>query len=191
MPMTLYGSIPSPFVRRIRLFLADEEYQFKTLNVFDDAERAEYAAITPIKKLPVLVDGDMTIFDSHVIYQYLIQKQALPQPPMEEYNLVSVIDAVTDSLVILFISKRSDLDTNSDQLIFKLQRERIPDSLQWLNQQAAQGAFADWHYATMALISLLDWAEFRELYDFADYPALVAARELHSQRDIVKATMPQ
>ncbi|WP_019530577.1 glutathione S-transferase family protein [Dasania marina] len=191
MAMTLYGSLPSPFVRRIRLFLDQAEYQFKTLNIFNDEERAEYAAVSPIKKLPVLVDNGQSIFDSHVIYQYLLQQQGLAQPSLQEYNLVSAIDAVTDSLVILFMGKRSELKTDADVLLFKLQHERIPDSLQWLNQQAAQRAFVDWHYATMALIALMDWAELREMYNFDDYPALIAARALHSERAIVKSTMPQ
>lgn len=191
MSITLYGSLPSPYVRRVRLFLEGVDYQFKPLNVYDDAERAEYAAITPIRKLPLLVDGDTPVFDSHVICEHVRKLRGLPEFSIAEHNLVSVVDAATDSMIILFMGKRSELPVDSSKLLFKLQLERLPDTLAWLNQQAEQGAFDDWSFATIALISLLDWAEFRSLYEFSDYPALLAARDKHAQREIVKATMPE
>ncbi len=191
MSMTLYGSLPSPFVRRIRMFLDDIEYQFQAVELYDDDKRAEFAAITPIRKLPVLVDNGESIFDSHVIYHYLRQKQGMPEPSIAQHNLISVIDSVNDALIILFMAKNSGLSVGPDSLIFKLQMERIPDSLKWLDQRAEQGAFDAWSYPVIALICLLDWAEFRKLYEFGAYPALLAARNLYSQRKIVLETAPE
>ena len=191
MSMTLYGSLPSPYVRRIRMLMDGMDYHFEAVDIYNDAKRAEYAAVSPIKKLPVLVDGDQTVFDSHVICEYLRRKQQLPEQPISEQNLIAAIDGVNDSLIVLFMGKRSGLEVSPDTLLFKLQLERIPDTLAWLNAQAEQGAFAEWHMATIALIALLDWAEFRNLYDFSEYPALRAARESHQTREIVKNTYPE
>ena len=191
MALTLYGSLPSVYVRRIRMLMDGIDYEFKPLDVYDDATREQYTAITPIRKLPVLVDGDQTIFDSHVISQYLIDKHDLAPLTIEQSNLVSAIDGVTDSMIILFMGKRSELPVDESRLLFKLQLERIPIILTWLQEQAQEGEFKDWHFATIALISLLDWAEFRGIYDFSDYPALLEAKQLHAERDIVKATMPE
>jgi len=191
MSITLYGSLPSPYVRRIRMHLSDTPYQFAAINIYDDADRAKFSAISPIKKLPVLVDGDTPIFDSHVISQHINKLRELAEPSLQQHNVISAIDAVTDSLIILFMSKKSNLNVSTDILFFKLQLERIPASLQWLNQQAEQGAFKDWDLSSIALTSLIDWAEFRELYEFNDYPALLAARDSHATRDIVRSTAPE
>lgn len=191
MSITLYGSLPSPYVRRIRMHLDDTPYQFSAVNIYDDAERAKFSEITPVKKLPVLVDGDSPIFDSHIISQHINQLRNLNELNLIQHNLISAIDAVTDSLIILFMGKKSNLNVNTDTLLFKLQLERIPASLQWLNQQAKQGVFNNWDLCSIALVSLIDWAEFRELYEFSDYPALLAARDTHATRDIVRSTAPK
>lgn len=189
--MILYGSIPSPYVRRIRMLLDGQDYQFQPINLYEDKARAEYAKIAPIQKMPMLEDNGQKIFDSHVIAQYIQQKLDLPAPSIEELNLVSAVDAVTDSLIILFYGKKSELDVSNEKLIFKLQLGRIPVVLTWLNTQAELGAFNQWNYASLALISMLDWANFRDLYDFSDYPALAKARHLHANNNAVKNTMPE
>ena len=191
MSITLYGSLPSPYVRRIRLFLDTMTHEFHSIDIYNDTIRSEFTKISPIKKLPVLIDEGKSIFDSHVIYQHIRRKRGLAEASIEECNLVSAIDAVTDSLIILLLGKRSELPIDSEKLIFKLQLERIPDSLSWLNQQAEQGAFNEWHFGTMALISLIDWAQFRELYDFAAYPKLLAVIDQHKEREIVRTTAPE
>ncbi|MGB0467093.1 MAG: glutathione S-transferase family protein [Pontibacterium sp.] len=191
MSMILYGSYPSPYVRRIRMLLENMDYRFEAVDVYSDAGRQAYTSVTPIKKLPVLVDDGATVFDSHVICEYLRRKQNMPETSIDQLNLVSAIDSVNDSLVLLFMAGKSGLDVNEDTLIFKLQRERIPDSLNWLNTQAEQGGFSEWHIGTIALIALLDWAEFRELYDFSAYPALVNARAAYQARTVVTETYPQ
>ena len=47
MSMTLYGSLTSPYVRRIRMLLAGIDYEFNNTNVYDDAQREEFSAISP------------------------------------------------------------------------------------------------------------------------------------------------
>lgn len=130
------------------------------------------------------------IYDSHVIINYLRERQGLPAISVQESNLVSAIDGVTDSLIILFMAKRSGLDVTEDKLLFRLQLERIPVSLQWLEAQAASGQFNAWSVASNALVCLLDWARFRELYAFDQYPELCAVRDRFSEKPIVKQTYP-
>ena len=191
MSMTLYGSLPSPYVRRIRMLLEGVDYHFEPVELYQDDTRAAFAQVSPIRKLPVLVDGEQTVLDSHVICDYVRRKQGLDPLSIDELNLVSAVDAVNDSLIVVFMGQRSGLEVSSDLLMFKLQLERIPDSLAWLNEQAKKGAFKDWGMATISLISLLDWSEFRNLYDFSAYPALLAARDAHRGRAIVGETFPQ
>ncbi len=191
MALKLYGSIPSPFVRRIRMYLENVDFEMISVNVYDDAERAQYANISPIKKLPVLIDGDETVMDSRVIYYHLRQKRGEGFPDTREQNLLAAMDAVADSLVILMLGKRSGMEVSADALMFKLQLERLPDVLGWLNQQAEEGVFDRWEFPAMSLYAILDWAQFRELYDFSDYPALLQVLAGNAERGVVKATDPR
>lgn len=93
-------------------------------------------------------------------------------------------------MVILLMSKRSELPVAEDRLIFKLQRERIEDSLGWLDQQAATGQFDAWNYAAICIVCLVDWILFRKLHALTDYPNLVAAARQFDQRDICASTRP-
>lgn len=189
--MILYGSLTSPFVRRIRLLLEGIDYELKAVNVYDDAVSQDFSLTSPIKKLPVLKDNDTVIFDSHNIHAYLCKKYKLPELSTEQLNQLSVIDAITDSLVILFIGKRSDLPVDTDHELFKLQLNRIPSCLEWLDQQAKNKAFDEWNYSTMSLISLLDWAEFRGLCNFDKYTELLAVRDKCQNQKILVETYPQ
>ena len=191
MSMTLYGSLPSPYVRRIRMLLEGIDYQFNNINVYDDAQREKFSAITPLRKLPVLTDGETSIFDSHVIAEYIRKKRQWPETTIEQHNLISAIDAVTDSLIVVFMSKRSGIEVSKDKLLFKLQFERLPVILNWLNEQSKSGIFGAWNLATIALISMIDWVNFRELYDLSDYPALVRAANQHNDKAILKSTLPE
>lgn len=190
MPPILYGSILSPFVRRIRMLLEGVDYELRNADVLQANSRAEYAQVTPIRKMPVLVENDQIIFDSHVIAAHLSQQLGLSALTLDQHNQISVIDAVSDSMVILLMGKRSELPVSEDRLIFTLQRERISDSLAWLENTAKAGAFAQWHYPTICLISLIDWARFRGLHDFAEYPAMVAAAQQFAERPSVTSTAP-
>ena len=191
MSMTLYGSLTSPYVRRVRILLENIDYEFKNTNVYDDTQRAEFSAISPLRKLPVLTDGYAPIFDSHIISEHIRKKLGWPETTIEQHNLISAIDAVTDSLIIVFQSKRSGIEVSEDKLIFKLQFERVPAILNWLNEQAKAGVFNDWNLATIALISMVDWVSFRELYDLSSYPDLVNAANQYNDKAIVKSTLPE
>jgi len=190
MSLTLYGSLTSPYVRRIRLFMADITYEFSQVNIFEEDSRAQFRPISPIKKLPVLKDGDQLIFDSHVIYHHLRKIKNLAEAGLKEANQISVIDAVTDANIILQLSRRSGLESEEDRLIFRLQRERIPDSLKWLEQAAEQGEFDSWHYGSMSLVAMMDWLEFRKLHFFEKHPVLQAVRQRFSDLAEVQSTQP-
>ncbi|KKO43935.1 glutathione S-transferase [Arsukibacterium ikkense] len=189
--MILYGSQTSPYVRRIRLFLTGLPYEFSKLNILEAADRDVLAAMNPTLRIPMLEDDGHIIFDSGVIYRYLTAKTNVSALSWYQENQLTVINAVNDSLVMLFQCSRSGLDTNEDKLFYNLQRERISTSLFVLEQQAANAEFANWRYPAMALYSLLDWIVFRELLELDDYPALLAFMAQHTQQPMVAATDPR
>jgi len=180
--MQLYGSTTSPYVRRIRLYLAllakqssisDESYQFVNLDIFSDQGREKLTKDNPTLKVPYLIDGEQSVFDSRVIYRYLAEKFSQPKLSWQDENLLTLMDAANDSFVSLFLTKRSGLDNKQDCLFFNLQNERVSIIVSQLNDALLKGDFNTWDYPSICLFSLLDWANLRELYPFSEFPALL------------------
>lgn len=174
--MKLYGSTTSPFVRRIRLLLADRDYEFINLDIFSPEGREELRKCNPTMKVPALVDSDnsesLCIYDSRIIFNYLTEKLSLTPLTWSQQNTLTLIDAANDSLVTMLLSERSKLPVEQDVMFFNLQKERLTQVFSVLEKTAQQGDFEQWHYASICLYALLDWAIFRDLYNFDKYPAL-------------------
>lgn len=189
--MKLYGSQTSPYVRRIRMLLADVAHDFVNMNIFAGNDRELLAAKNPTLRIPMLEDNDQMIFDSGVIYRYLTAKLNLKPLSWYQENQLSVINAVNDSLVMLLQCTRSGMDTSEDKLFFNLQRERVATSLYVLELQAENGEFANWDYPAMALFCLVDWTLFRELIELDDYPALLKFVKDNASQAGVSASDPR
>ena len=188
--MQLFGSITSPYVRRIRLFLADRDYQFINIDIFSEQGRQAFELHNPANKVPFLIDGEQTIIDSRVIYRYLTQKYQQPEPSWAQENLLSLIDAANDSFVSLLLLTRSGIDTAQDSLFFNLQHQRIDKVLTKLELAVNRGDFEQWDYPTICLYCLLDWVNFRQLFDMTIYPALAHFHKQYQSLGIVKETTP-
>ena len=72
--MKLYGSTTSPYVRRIRLWLNDTDYEFVNMDIFAGPGRALLKEKNPALKVPALEDGEQMVFDSREIFRYLQTK---------------------------------------------------------------------------------------------------------------------
>ncbi|WP_100643848.1 glutathione S-transferase family protein [Alteromonas facilis] len=189
--MKLYGSTTSPFVRRLRMWLANTEHEFINMQIFDGPDRQLLAQRNPAMKIPMLEDNGNIIFDSRVIFRYLTDKFDYPAPSWEQENQLTVIDAVNDSLVQILLLKRSDFDTDADHMYFRIQRERIDTSLQHLDDLVAKGVFSDWNYPAICLFCLIDWIEFRTLHDLSNVANLRAFHQQNEDRIEVTATDPR
>ena len=70
--MKLIGSTTSPYVRKVRVVMAEKklDYQFVLDDVWGDGARV--AATNPLGKVPcLLMEGGEALFDSRVIVEYL------------------------------------------------------------------------------------------------------------------------
>src|SRR3546814_428618 len=70
--MKLIGSLTSPYVRKVRVVMAEKklEYEFVLENVW--AENTQIQAYNPLGKVPcLLMDDNGSLFDSRVIVEYL------------------------------------------------------------------------------------------------------------------------
>ena len=70
--MKLIGSLTSPYVRKVRVVMAEKklDYEFVLENVW--AENTQIQVHNPLGKVPcLLMDDNGSLFDSRVIVEYL------------------------------------------------------------------------------------------------------------------------
>lgn len=188
--MKLLGSATSPYVRRTRLLLGDADYEFASLDIYG-ADRDELRRHNPALKVPMLIDGEQSIYDSRVIARYLAATRRHEPLNWAQENQLTLIDAANDSFVTIALSKKSGLDTGSDILFYDLQHERIARSIDALSELAAAGAFDAWHYPSICVYCLVDWAELRGLFDFSGHQPLLDVRARFADRPMVTETDPR
>ena len=87
MSTTIYGVSGS---RAIRSLWAIEEtgieYKHVATHFFNDSKTDDYLAVNPNGRIPALVDGDLTLFESMAINLYLTKKYAPALYPDNEAN---------------------------------------------------------------------------------------------------------
>jgi glutathione S-transferase len=191
--MQLYGSNPSPYVRRIRMFTANENInlQYIQLDIFNPEDRAILIDNNPARKIPFLVDNGLKINDSNLIHRYLCETFSLPKLTWWQETQLVNINACNDSLVELLICKRSELDISEDRLFFNLQTERIAEVLKDLNEHCTNTTFLEADYLQVSLYCLLDWIVFRELTSIEPYTHLVDFHRQYSQTPSAIKTDPR
>jgi glutathione S-transferase len=74
MSLTVYGAPLSPFVRKVRLFLAEKALDYQLEIILPFAQPAWFKDISPLGRIPALKDGDTDLADSSVICHYLNDK---------------------------------------------------------------------------------------------------------------------
>lgn len=81
MKPTVYGAALSPFVRKVRVLLAEKglEYQLEMILPFNQPDW--FKALSPLNRIPAFKDGDFTIADSTVICEY-IEERYSDQPSL-------------------------------------------------------------------------------------------------------------
>jgi glutathione S-transferase len=105
--MKLIGSLTSPYVRKVRIVMAEKklDYQFELEDVWgNDA----ILAVNPLGKVPCLVlDGRETVFDSRVIVEYLDSRspvgRLIPEPNRERTEVrtwEALADGVLDAAIL-------------------------------------------------------------------------------------------
>ncbi|MGB0454296.1 MAG: glutathione S-transferase family protein [Bacteriovoracaceae bacterium] len=184
--MILYGTIYSPYVRRVRLYMAEMDYKFETLDGVDDED---FLMRSPIQKVPLLEDGKQQIYDSRLIYNYLREKHDREQLSWDDENFLTIINEATDALLTLLQLDRSGI--KDDSLEYRKKTIHRTEVLYDFLEQQVDSFIDDWEFPQMALLSLLEWAKFRGLKNYEDYQNLMKFVEAHQLRSGVKQTAPE
>ncbi len=110
MTMKLIGAITSPYVRKVRIVMAEKklDYQFLQEDVWSSDTRIMES--NPLGKVPCLVmDGADAMFDSRVIVEYLDTLSPVGKlipPPGRERAEVKTWEALADGLMDAAVAAR-------------------------------------------------------------------------------------
>lgn len=196
--MKLYGTTTSPFVRRARVVAEEVGEPIEWIDTATEAGQAALREVTPIRKVPVAVAGERTLFDSRVIIEWMTTTRgwgtlAPPRDVWREDNLVNAIDAALDSVIQLFYLRRDGIAVDGTAFAQR-QLERADAIFAWLDGQLAadrRGFSAGFGLAELTLVCALDWMEFRKTYPTERAAGLAAVRTAWGERPSLVATRPR
>jgi|APSaa5957512535_1039671.scaffolds.fasta_scaffold67377_2 glutathione S-transferase len=151
--MKLYGSLASPYVARCWLAVAAKGGG-ADLEMYEDGIKSDnYLAMSPIGKMPLLVDGDTSIPESAVICEYL--DATLPGPALMPADAagqarVRLLCHLTDIYVYPAVLALLKLPTEGDSDAIKTTSADALASLDYLEHFFADGGFAYGDALTLA-----------------------------------------
>jgi glutathione S-transferase len=211
MGLIVYGSSMSPFVRKVRVLLAEKgvPYQLDQVNPFTPPP--EFLEISPLKRIPVLRDTDRpepnTLPDSSVICDYL--EHQYPNPPLypsepferaralwfEEYADSSVAETIGRGLFFERIVKRMLRQQPDEAVCATTLTKKIPPIFDYLEREIGDEEFlvgkafsiADIAVATM----LVNFEHAGETPDAARWPKLAAYTARMHARPSFKACLDE
>jgi glutathione S-transferase len=197
--MKLFGTTTSPFVRRVRVVADETQQEIELINTATDAGQAKLREVSPIRKVPVAVMDGRTIYDSHAIIEWILTTRgwhdlAPPRDTWGNHNLVNAIDSAADAVIQLFYLRRDGVAVDGS-IYATRQIERADAIFAWLATQVEGGrSFAGsgggFGLAELALVTTLDWMDFRKVYATERLDVLNAVRATWRERASVAATRP-
>ncbi len=189
--MILYGSQTSPFVRRLRLLLPQEQYDFRQIDIFATSSREKLKQLSPLLKLPILQIGETAVWDSRVIFNELVRQGYHAPLSLGEENLLTAISDCSDSLIQILMAQRSKIIFSPGSPLYTSHFERVANTMEFLDSQVRDGQFSKWNFLAMSLYAMVDWIDFRSLVSLAEYSALLEFRNRNKNEARIGITDPR
>ena len=201
--MKLIGSHPSPYTRKVRIVMAEKriEAEFVEDNVW--SADTKVTEINPLTKVPVLVmDDDITLYDSRVIVEFLdgvtpvsklIPEGGRDRALVKRWEALG--DGIADAGIAMFLERKRPPETRGKEWIAR-QQSKVENAI-----AAAARDLGDRDYCHGLSLSLGDislacallWLEFRmpEITWREQYPNLKAWIEKLEARPSFIDTRPK
>ncbi len=202
MALIVYGGSLSPFVRKVRVVLAEknQDYKLDQVNVFSPPP--EFLAISPLKRIPVLRDTDLpepnTLPDSSIICDYLEHK--FPEPALyprdpfqraralwfEEYADSAVAQAFGAGLFFERIVKKMLRQTTDESVCAATLEKKVPPLCEYLNAEIGDKEYLVGNAFSIADIAIgtmyVNFQHAGEAIDAGRWPKLAAyIKRLHAR----------
>ncbi|MGB8053429.1 MAG: glutathione S-transferase, partial [Azonexus sp.] len=172
--MKLIGSHTSPFVRKVRIVLAEKKIEYDFVIDSPWLEGSKVPNINPLGKIPALVlDDDTPLFDSRVIVEYIDSvtpnNKLIPAPSRERTEVKrweALADGICDAAAAVFLeAKRPPAQQSADWIA--RQRSKITRGLEFMAEELGEKPFCMGTHLSLADIAVgtaLGYLRFR----FAD-----------------------
>jgi glutathione S-transferase len=201
--MKLIGSVTSPYVRKVRVVLAEKklDYAFELENVW--SPDTKITASNPLGKVPCLVMEDgSAMYDSRVIAEYLDTLtpvcKLLPTNSRDRASVKvreALADGVGDAAVLAYLERTQRPAELQSQAWIDRQLGKVRAGLQVMSDNLGEQPFCmGIHYtlADVAVGCVLGWLSLRfpEIDWRGDYPNLARLFDKLSERPSFKDTVP-
>lgn len=201
--MKLIGSFTSPYVRKVRIVLAEKkiEYEF-TLDSPWNAE-SNVPNVNPLGKIPVLIlDDSTTLFDSRVIVEYIDSvapnNKLTPESNRDRTEVKrwgAVADGICDSAALIFLERKRPEAQRSPEWIER-QMDKILRSLDFMSAELGENTYCMGNHFTLADVGVgcsLGYLLFRfpEIEWRETHPNLARLYDKLMQRPAFVETVPQ
>ncbi len=144
---TLHGVGLSPFVRKVRVALAEKGIEYEHVPQVPFGQPEAYFKISPLGKVPCLTDGDWALPDSSCIIAYLERIQ--PDPALypadpkafgralwyEEYADTKLVDAATTVFFQRFVRPNFFKQEPDEDLVKASLEEKLPPIFDYLERE--------------------------------------------------------
>lgn len=187
---TIIGNYISPYVRKVLVCmeLKGLAYEIDPITPFVGDER--FSALSPLRRIPVLIDGELVLNDSSVICQYL--EDRFPAPSLypadiaqrakarwlEEYCDTHLANVLVWKLFYQKAVLRHIFHEDGDEAMVEHARSvEIPAALDYLESQLPEEGFVfgDLSIADISIASYFRTASFvRYVIDAARWPRMAA-----------------
>ena len=201
--MKLLGSLASPYVRKVRIVMAEKklEYEFVLEDVWSPATKI--AEANPLGKVPCLImeDGG-AMFDSRVIVEYLDTMspvgKLIPASGRERASIKcweALADGILDAGVLIRLERtQRPADKQSDAWVER-QFGKIRSGLRAMSSGLGDTPFCVGTHFSLADVAVgcaLGWLAFRfpEIHWREDHPNIARLFDKLSDRQSFRDTMP-
>ena len=164
--MKIIGVHLSPFVRKTTVALTIKGIEYEHESLLPGSTDPGFRKISPLGKIPAMVDGDFTLADSSVICEYLEEKY--PQPPLmpegiearararflEEYGDSKLVEVSSGIFIENFVNPKILGQESNPERVAEIENELLPPYLDYLDSQVPPEGYLFGHFCT-ADISLV------------------------------------
>lgn len=201
--MKLIGSLTSPYVRKVRIVMAEKKLDYEL--VLDDvwAKDAQIQEHNPLGKVPCLIMDDQgSLFDSRVIVEYLDTLspvgRLIPQHGRDRAAVKcweAIADGVLDAAITIRVEHTQRPPELRSEPWIQRQRDKIVAALESMSSTLGEDSFCmgvNFSLADIAVGCALSYIELRypDISWRTNYPNLARLQDKLDSRPSFDSTRP-
>ncbi|WP_394780807.1 glutathione S-transferase family protein [Undibacterium sp.] len=202
--MKLIGSLTSPYVRKVRIVMAEKKLDYSLILEDVWAAGTTIQQSNPLGKVPcLLMEDGLVMYDSRVIVEYLDTLtpvgKLIPANGRERAEVKcweALADGIMDAAILVRLEKNQRTEALQSQAWMDRQLSKVAAGLKSMSEGLAESPFCTGNHLTLADISVacaLGWLSFRfpDIDWRGDYPNLAKLFDKLSERPSFKDSVPE